>query len=254
MQQGFTFTPPSGPPREGHKSKLALFCITTRNALTETQTMSLWMSTTAISGSKVCLLPQSPEVGSCFVFLVSFSPDPVMRACNGCRKRKIKCDAATTNTWPCSACLRLKLVCVPPTVHQDGDQPDLSLGSETEPANYPDPPPHPEMLQHGMVQQNMLSAPSPMQDQMTPYGAYASYMPQTSGLYAEAQPPQIAVTHHPFQDSFFDHVPPPQPLPTADSGVFIDPDQSNPADLSDALGELKIDETGIGEPSSTYGQ
>src|SRR5882672_4521759 len=44
----------------------------------------------------------------------------VMRACNGCRKRKIKCDAATTNTWPCSACLRLKLVCVPPAIGQDG--------------------------------------------------------------------------------------------------------------------------------------
>src|SRR3954469_5159805 len=43
----------------------------------------------------------------------------VMRACEGCRRRKIKCDAATTNTWPCSACKRLKLTCVPPTVHYD---------------------------------------------------------------------------------------------------------------------------------------
>ena len=40
----------------------------------------------------------------------------VMRACEGCRRRKIKCDAATTNTWPCSACVRLKLNCVPPTI------------------------------------------------------------------------------------------------------------------------------------------
>src|ERR1700712_1670399 len=39
-----------------------------------------------------------------------------MRACEGCRRRKIKCDAATTNTWPCAACTRLKLTCVPPTV------------------------------------------------------------------------------------------------------------------------------------------
>ncbi|KAL8417818.1 hypothetical protein RB594_001446 [Gaeumannomyces avenae] len=38
----------------------------------------------------------------------------VMRACEGCRRRKIKCDAATTNTWPCSACIRLKLHCVRP--------------------------------------------------------------------------------------------------------------------------------------------
>ena len=39
-----------------------------------------------------------------------------MRACEGCRRRKIKCDSATTNSWPCAACTRLKLNCVPPTV------------------------------------------------------------------------------------------------------------------------------------------
>ena len=43
----------------------------------------------------------------------------VMRACEGCRRRKIKCDAATTNSWPCAACVRLKLHCVPPTVNYD---------------------------------------------------------------------------------------------------------------------------------------
>ncbi|KAK2808336.1 hypothetical protein FQN49_008722, partial [Arthroderma sp. PD_2] len=45
----------------------------------------------------------------------------VMRACNGCRKRKIKCDSATTNIWPCSACTRLKLVCIPPSIDQEGE-------------------------------------------------------------------------------------------------------------------------------------
>ncbi|KAG7008227.1 hypothetical protein G7Y79_00006g018470 [Physcia stellaris] len=38
-----------------------------------------------------------------------------MRACEHCRRRKIKCDAATTNEWPCAACVRLKLYCVPST-------------------------------------------------------------------------------------------------------------------------------------------
>ncbi|KAI4207254.1 MAG: hypothetical protein LQ348_000639 [Seirophora lacunosa] len=42
-----------------------------------------------------------------------------MRACEGCRRRKIKCDAATTNTWPCAACVRLKLQCVPPSLNYD---------------------------------------------------------------------------------------------------------------------------------------
>lgn len=44
-----------------------------------------------------------------------------MRACEGCRKRKIKCDAATTNTWPCSACIRLKLHCVRPNGYEGSD-------------------------------------------------------------------------------------------------------------------------------------
>ena len=46
----------------------------------------------------------------------------VMRACEGCRRRKIKCDAATTNSWPCAACVRLKLQCVPPTVNYNRAQ------------------------------------------------------------------------------------------------------------------------------------
>ena len=51
-----------------------------------------------------------------------------MRACEGCRRRKIKCDAATTNTWPCAACTRLKLTCVPPTIsyeNETGDTPGI---------------------------------------------------------------------------------------------------------------------------------
>jgi hypothetical protein len=39
---------------------------------------------------------------------------PVERACKDCRRMKIKCDAVTTNTWPCSACIRMKLHCVRP--------------------------------------------------------------------------------------------------------------------------------------------
>lgn len=52
----------------------------------------------------------------------------VMRACEGCRRRKIKCDSATTNTWPCAACVRLKLHCVPPAGGLDGED-DADAGS-----------------------------------------------------------------------------------------------------------------------------
>lgn len=46
----------------------------------------------------------------------------VMRACDGCRKRKIRCDGALQNgPWPCGACVRLKLKCVPPTLDPEDD-------------------------------------------------------------------------------------------------------------------------------------
>ncbi|KAH8701151.1 putative C6 finger domain protein [Talaromyces proteolyticus] len=169
-----------------------------------------------------------------------------MRACHGCRKRKIKCDAATTNTWPCSACVRLKLVCVPPTINQEGDQAGSGLDSEAEFGAYPIPSSsQPELLQHDMAQQNIDTTGNPhMPDHMASYGVYSSYIPQNRGLYEDLQRPQIAVTHHPYQDPYFETVAP-QTLPAADSGVFIDPDQSNAGDLSEALGELKIDESGI---------
>ena len=55
----------------------------------------------------------------------------VMRACDGCRKRKIRCDGALQNgPWPCGACQRLKLKCIPPTLDQDDEQttPDSATG------------------------------------------------------------------------------------------------------------------------------
>ena len=49
-----------------------------------------------------------------------------------CRKRKIRCDGALQNgPWPCGACLRLKLKCVPPTLDQEDDlrTPDSATSS-----------------------------------------------------------------------------------------------------------------------------
>ena len=55
----------------------------------------------------------------------------VMRACDGCRKRKIKCDGAIQNgPWPCGACNRLKLKCVPPTLDHDDEQPFISTAGQ----------------------------------------------------------------------------------------------------------------------------
>lgn len=60
----------------------------------------------------------------------------VMRACDGCRKRKIRCDGALQNgPWPCGACVRLKLKCIPPTLDQDDDShpPNGTTGQQTFP-------------------------------------------------------------------------------------------------------------------------
>lgn len=57
----------------------------------------------------------------------------VMRACDGCRKRKIRCDGALQNgPWPCGACVRLKLKCIPPTLDQDDEPqaPDSTAGNQ----------------------------------------------------------------------------------------------------------------------------
>ena len=36
----------------------------------------------------------------------------VQRACEECRRRKIKCDSANTNSWPCTPCTRNQVECV----------------------------------------------------------------------------------------------------------------------------------------------
>lgn len=208
--------------------------------------MSSWTSTTDIRGSKVC----SWDLISSFLLPADFHIS-VMRACNGCRKRKIKCDAATTNTWPCSACTRLKLVCVPPTIAQDGDFLATGQGLEQDPpsvgasrsVNTPS---------HGLpMQQNLGNNSSNQVGAIAPYnsalGIYSPYVPSTQNqhpIYSEVHP-QLAVSHPYHQQPVFPTTPS-QPLPNAESGVFLD-DQSTAEDLSEALGELKIDETGIGE-------
>ena len=59
----------------------------------------------------------------------------VMRACDGCRKRKIRCDGALQNgPWPCGACQRLKLKCIPPTL--DGDDELTTPDSATGPGQF----------------------------------------------------------------------------------------------------------------------
>ncbi|KAI9720024.1 MAG: hypothetical protein M1812_003150 [Candelaria pacifica] len=187
----------------------------------------------------------------------------VMRACEGCRRRKIKCDAATTNTWPCSACIRLKLQCNPPTVNYDqefghdgiGLSVENSLGNETlngsgdeqsriRPPNQHQP--SADESAHGHL------APLPYKTefnayQTTPYSEQQSH--QGNLQYTNVPLPPVAATINPTRalcqpESIF----PSQHSSSIASHEMREswaPEQYSAAHLSNALGELKIDESGI---------
>ena len=189
----------------------------------------------------------------------------VMRACEGCRRRKIKCDAATSNQWPCAACVRLKLHCVPPTVnyertHSNGGRLtglesvldfDTSNGSGEE--DY-----HPQTG----VQHYYDGVPNP-QDMQPSHGSF------NNGMGAFHTPPYSDRAPS-MNDSFYDDVPginlrpeqsfqePPSyaqvngaAVPTGLNGSVWTTEQFSAAELSDVLGELKINENGEGMLSRT---
>ncbi|KAJ5264099.1 hypothetical protein N7505_008020 [Penicillium chrysogenum] len=204
--QGYSFAPPAGPPREGQKN---------------------------------------------YVFVDEHNRHKrlkVMRACNGCRKRKIKCDAATTNTWPCSACTRLKLVCVPPTIGQDGDflpdgqsEPTLETGG---PSSAPEGshtfPVAPIFKDNSQPTVNTISS----YDQMSIYSQFVPPQAQPA-IYNDLQSPQMAMSHQTYQQPQMFPGPQTPSMGSSDRNVYVDNDQSTAENLSDVLGELKIDESGI---------
>jgi hypothetical protein len=188
-----------------------------------------------------------------------------MRACEGCRRRKIKCDAASTNTWPCSACTRLKLHCIPPTGGNDRDYAGTgSLADSEEPVEY-------SISQtHGV---------NPMHTQPHPSQQYANLpsIPTTESIsqYTRSDIPFQLSSYSYSQDGFREQylVPDQAPFPTSnptiigphpyyshqppaqvrhDSTVSTSESEHTAAeDLSEALGELKIAEIGIGKFASS---
>jgi hypothetical protein len=179
-----------------------------------------------------------------------------MRACEGCRRRKIKCDAATTNAWPCAACIRLKLNCVPPTVSYDKDfdgtqtfeldSKSLEYGSPDEPSqhDYQSHPPMPHGLHHQMAPS--IQTPVSAMYQTSPY---ANQQSQESLQYQAMSQSQV-VPQTMSYSAPQSYSQPSAPPPT----MTMTPPESEPAwrsdsvsTITDALGELKIDHTAIGE-------
>lgn len=188
-----------------------------------------------------------------------------MRACEGCRRRKIKCDAATTNSWPCAACTRLKLNCVPPTVNYEkesdtpgvhtfelqsaNDYPTIPVGNIS---NYQRPPSNP--------QQQYTSGPLSMHAPVQPHYAEAislyqqpTYITPTSGQDS-IQYGAIPSTSLPPQDLKYHEVfttPPSVARPGMDAGwksegSVLGSVVSTADALSDHMGALKIDHVAIG--------
>jgi hypothetical protein len=186
-----------------------------------------------------------------------------MRACEGCRKRKIKCDAATTNSWPCAACIRLKLNCVPPTMSYDQDyKPELPTFNIDRSQNYqPAPASSPEDYHRQMSMSSQLSAdmsqalphsvPVTYADNVRMYQApqYLDSQHQEPLPYASIQAPPV-VPHAMSQAMSQSMYATPitgtaQNLGSPESDGSWQSRTENVSNLADALGELKIEQSGV---------
>ncbi|OQV09213.1 Fungal specific transcription factor domain-containing protein isoform 2 [Cladophialophora immunda] len=182
----------------------------------------------------------------------------VMRACEGCRRRKIKCDSATTNTWPCAACVRLKLQCIPPAGGLDSDSGDIAPGSAgdetTGPPSYLAAPVAPGQQQ---AQSYAPTAPAFQLNQGNPYSydAYVTNYQKPSFQAADKSYDSFysdshqfpGTVHDPYQNAAqtyaqtqYDEKPFRQER--AGSSPI---DQFTAEDLMEHLGQLKIGESGV---------
>jgi hypothetical protein len=175
-----------------------------------------------------------------------------MRACEGCRRRKIKCDAATTNSWPCGACVRLKLTCVRPNTYDGAPDstydPSMSQPDQYEQMQVPhqvmsaDPRSGPSMYaqSHGVFHDNNAAAYSNV--------AYDGTHAHPTNMPYGSIPQQLPVMdpHYTSQTVF----PTPPPLQTGahqePSPEAFTPESFQQQDLADLLGNLKVDEKGTG--------
>jgi hypothetical protein len=111
-----------------------------------------------------------------------------MRACERCRTRKIRCDAVTTYTWPCSACIRLEFQCVPPTY--DGDITGNPKAPETERREFGNRSGSEDgCYQHVSVQQQSTTSQNNTPSIHNPHEPYFVYGEPSSGhvvLYQDA--------------------------------------------------------------------
>jgi Fungal Zn(2)-Cys(6) binuclear cluster domain len=186
-----------------------------------------------------------------------------MRACEGCRRRKIKCDAATTNTWPCSACIRLKLHCVPPMMHYDRDfgQQNQNTEAERSPefdrsSGSDDEYHHHTSILDQLAEEHKFDNDHLQQVsydtgvgiyQSPPYTSQPHLQHHTIPLqYSSISPPGLTIPDVQYPPTTMFPTPSPQAPSLNDPNEIWQTEQYGSSSLSEALGQLAIDETGIG--------
>ena len=188
----------------------------------------------------------------------------VMRACEGCRRRKIKCDAATSNQWPCAACVRLKLHCVPPTANYDRVPNgghlaglervldfDASSGSGED--DYHAQTSVPQYYDSMSNTHDMDPRQGSFNDGMGAFHTppYSERAPSLNGAYYDEVPGMQLRVDQSFQEPGSYAQMNGAPITTGQNGTVWNNEQLSAAELSDVLGELKINENGEGVLSRT---
>ena len=184
-----------------------------------------------------------------------------MRACEGCRRRKIKCDAATTNTWPCSACVRLKLHCVRPNGFEGSSSADPQIYEPAQ-TQFDTSQVHDGLRQQLPLQeQTLLSGASKSANPL--YASQSTY-PDASALYQQSVhypdssalpqnlhyttvPPPMNALDQTFSHASFPTPPLQQQSPPESPPDAYTQDAYGQQDLADLLGSLKVNEAGTGE-------
>lgn len=174
----------------------------------------------------------------------------VMRACEGCRRRKIKCDAATTNTWPCSACVRLRLHCVRPNGFDSYEPPQAQIEVQHTPDSFgQQQPPPPPPIQSQQLLAHASQPQSSYQDASALYHPvqYGDPQPVSHGLhYSPVHHQPVGAVDQPYaaQTTAFP-TPPLQHAPNPSSSEETFQSEYAQQDLADLLGSLKVDEAGL---------
>lgn len=259
QMQSFTFAPPALAPRENQRSESSSRDMMPSRAGARLIThcrLRLRRRAQQAQALERCAAPQHKKL-PCVPPLTS----TVMRACEGCRRRKIKCDAATTNAWPCAACIRLKLNCVPPTVSYDKDFNATTQTYELEekpleytaaPNSFHQPPvmPTPQPLSAHMTNSMPASVSAPYTDGMRLYQnpPYPEQRPHDHVQYAPMPQQQVVQQNLNYAPQLYSDAPAPAPsmtmTPPETEGHWKQDSTSN---LADALGELKIEHDAVGK-------